>query len=169
MGNAAREAVRPEVNCRLASGRMLASSRVRHNVLPPLLHRWSSAPPIVEQERADEMGLAHRGESILESTDALLTLAEIAAAFAGFAALVSIIRRGSNLPADAVHDLLRLQLVIGTGVADSSRTSASTELGLRKRRVAALCADLGGGSYVGSGTLRRCTLEYVRTLFDYPV
>jgi len=56
-------------------------------------------------------------ERMLENTDTLLTLAEIAAAFAGFAALVSVIRKGSNQPADAVHDLLRLQLVIGTSVA----------------------------------------------------
>jgi hypothetical protein len=54
---------------------------------------------------------------MLENTDTLLTLAEIAAAFAGFAALVSVIRRNSSQSADAIHDLLRLQLVIGTSVA----------------------------------------------------
>ena len=54
---------------------------------------------------------------MLENTDTLLTLAEIAAAFAGFAALVSVIRRGSDQPANAFHDLLRLRLVIGTSVA----------------------------------------------------
>jgi len=54
---------------------------------------------------------------MLENTDTLLTLAEIAAAFAGFAALVSVIRRGSDQPANALHDLLRLRLVIGTSVA----------------------------------------------------
>ncbi len=54
---------------------------------------------------------------MLENTDALLTLAEIAAAFAGFAALVSVIRPGSSQSAEAVHDLLRLQLVIGSSVA----------------------------------------------------
>ena len=43
---------------------------------------------------------------MLENTDTLLALAEIAAAFAGFAALVSVIRRGSNQPVDAAHDLL---------------------------------------------------------------
>jgi len=54
---------------------------------------------------------------MLENTDTLLSLAEIAAAFAGFAALVSVIRRGANQPADAAHDLLRLRLVIGGSVA----------------------------------------------------
>lgn len=54
---------------------------------------------------------------MLENTDTLLALAEIAAAFAGFAALVSVIRRGANQPADAAHDLLRLRLVIGGSVA----------------------------------------------------
>ena len=54
---------------------------------------------------------------MLENTDTLLSMAEIAAAFAGFAALVSVIRRASDQPADAVHDLLRLRLVISSGVA----------------------------------------------------
>ena len=55
---------------------------------------------------------------MLENTDALLSLAEIAAAFAGFAALVSVIRRSTDqLPAHAIHDLLRLRLVIASSVA----------------------------------------------------
>ena len=54
---------------------------------------------------------------MLENTDTLLAMAEIAAAFAGFAALVSVIRRASDQPADAVHDLLRLRLVISSSVA----------------------------------------------------
>lgn len=54
---------------------------------------------------------------MLENTDTLLSMAEIAAAFAGFAALVSVIRRVSDQPADAVHDLLRLRLVISSSVA----------------------------------------------------
>ena len=54
---------------------------------------------------------------MLENTDTLLSLAEIAAAFAGFAALVSVIRRGSGQSAEAVHDLLRLRLVIASSVA----------------------------------------------------
>lgn len=54
---------------------------------------------------------------MLENTDTLLSLAEIAAAFAGFAALVSVLRRESDQPADAVHDLLRLRLVISSSVA----------------------------------------------------
>jgi len=54
---------------------------------------------------------------MLENTDTLLALAEITAAFAGFAALVSVIRRSSDQPAEAVHDLLRLRLISGTSVA----------------------------------------------------
>lgn len=54
---------------------------------------------------------------MLENTDTLLSMAEIAAAFAGFAALVSVIRRGADQPADAAHDLLRLRLVISSSVA----------------------------------------------------
>ncbi len=56
---------------------------------------------------------------MLENTETLLALAEIGAAFAGFAALVSVIR-GGGAPRDVVHDLLRLRLVISgsvTGVA----------------------------------------------------
>ena len=54
---------------------------------------------------------------MLENTDTLLALAEIAAAFAGFAALVSVIRRRADELAEAVHDLLRLRLVIAGSVA----------------------------------------------------
>jgi hypothetical protein len=54
---------------------------------------------------------------MLENTDTLLAMAEIAAAFAGFAALVSVIRRGSDQPAQASHDILRLRLVISSSVA----------------------------------------------------
>lgn len=53
---------------------------------------------------------------MLENTDTLLALAEIAAAFAGFAALVSVLR-GTGDPTDVVHDLLRLRLVISSSVA----------------------------------------------------
>ena len=53
----------------------------------------------------------------MPNTDTLLALAEICAAFAGFAALVSVLRRRSDRPAEAVHDLLRLRLVISSGVA----------------------------------------------------
>ena len=53
--------------------------------------------------------------SVTESIDTLLTLAEIGAAFAGFSALVSVlkVRRGR---ADAIHDILRLRIVISTSV-----------------------------------------------------
>jgi len=54
---------------------------------------------------------------MLDNTDTLLSLAEIAAAFAGFAALVSVIRRNAERRSDAVHDLLRLRLVISSSVA----------------------------------------------------
>ena len=54
---------------------------------------------------------------MLQNTDTLLSLAEIAAAFAGFAALVSVIRPGSSDPGEALHDLLRLRLVIASSVA----------------------------------------------------
>lgn len=54
---------------------------------------------------------------MLENTDTLLSMAEIGAAFAGFAALVSVIRRPSDRRADAIHDLLRLRLVIASSVA----------------------------------------------------
>ncbi len=53
---------------------------------------------------------------MLENTDTLLSLAEIAAAFAGFAALVSVIRRKKGDPEEAVHDVLRLRLVISSSV-----------------------------------------------------
>jgi hypothetical protein len=54
---------------------------------------------------------------MLDNTDTLLALAEIAAAFAGFAALVSVIRPGTRIQGQAIHDLLRLRLVIGSSVA----------------------------------------------------
>lgn len=54
---------------------------------------------------------------MLDSTDTLLALAEVAAAFAGFAALVSVIPRGLNRASAPAHDLLRLRLVISSGVA----------------------------------------------------
>jgi hypothetical protein len=53
---------------------------------------------------------------MLENTDTLLALAEIATAFAGFAALVSVIRRKRDDPAEAIHDILRLRLIISSGV-----------------------------------------------------
>jgi hypothetical protein len=53
---------------------------------------------------------------MLENTDTLLALAEIAAAFAGFAALVSVIRRRTDQPGEEVHDILRLRLIISSGV-----------------------------------------------------
>ena len=54
---------------------------------------------------------------MLENSDTLLSMAEIGATFAGFAALVSVIRRTSDQPGEAFHDLLRLRLVIGGSVA----------------------------------------------------
>ena len=52
---------------------------------------------------------------MLDESDALLTIAEVAATFAGFAALVTLFGR-RRVAASAVHDLLRLRLVIGTSV-----------------------------------------------------
>ncbi|MDH3734174.1 MAG: hypothetical protein OEU54_11595 [Gemmatimonadota bacterium] len=54
---------------------------------------------------------------MLGNTDTLLALAEIAAAFAGFAALVSVVRPGTRDQGHALHDLLRLRLVIASSVA----------------------------------------------------
>jgi len=54
---------------------------------------------------------------MLDNTDTLLALAEVAAAFAGFAALVSVIPRGLGRTSAPAHDLLRLRLVISSGVA----------------------------------------------------
>ena len=53
----------------------------------------------------------------MPATETLLALAEICAAFAGFAALVSALRRRSDQYAEAIHDLLRLRLVISSSVA----------------------------------------------------
>jgi hypothetical protein len=52
---------------------------------------------------------------ILVHTDALLTLAEVSATFAGFAALVTLFAR-RRLEGAATHDLLRLRLVIGLSI-----------------------------------------------------
>jgi hypothetical protein len=52
----------------------------------------------------------------VENTETLLSIAEICATFAGFAALVSVLRRGADQGAAAVHDLFRLRLVISSRV-----------------------------------------------------
>ena len=53
--------------------------------------------------------------TVLDVTGNLLNIAEISAAFAGFAALVSVLRqRGTR--ADALHDILRLRIVISTSM-----------------------------------------------------
>lgn len=54
---------------------------------------------------------------MLENSDTLLALAEIAATFTGFAALVSVIRPGTRKPGQVLHDLMRLKLVIASSVA----------------------------------------------------
>ena len=56
-------------------------------------------------------------ETDMPTTDTLLSLAEISAAFAGFAALVSALKRSSDRAGEAIHDLLRLRLVISSAVA----------------------------------------------------
>lgn len=53
--------------------------------------------------------------AMLEQSDALLAIAEIAATFAGFAALVTLFGR-RRVAGSAAHDLLRLRLVIATSV-----------------------------------------------------
>jgi hypothetical protein len=52
---------------------------------------------------------------MLNQVDALLTLAEVAASFAGFAALVTLFAR-RRIAGTAIHDMLRLRLVIGASV-----------------------------------------------------
>ena len=53
--------------------------------------------------------------SAIDATDTLLNLADISAAFAGFAALVSVLKeRGDR--AEALHGILRLRIVISTSV-----------------------------------------------------
>jgi multisubunit Na+/H+ antiporter MnhF subunit len=51
-----------------------------------------------------------------EQINVLLTLAEVAATFAGFSALVTLFGR-RRVAGAAVHDLLRLRLVIGASMA----------------------------------------------------
>jgi hypothetical protein len=63
-----------------------------------------------------EGALALGDRAMLENTDTLLSVAEIAAAFAGFAALVSVIRRRDREPGEAIHDVLRLRLIISSSV-----------------------------------------------------
>ncbi len=97
---------------------------------------------------------------MLENIDTLLAMAEIAAAFAGFAALVSVIRRAADQPADAVHDLLRLRLVISSSVAGVAAAlipvglaGYGLESGLIWRLAAAIFLVLDNGiivSFIGS-------------------
>lgn len=54
---------------------------------------------------------------MLDYTETLIGLAEVAAAFAGFAALVSVIPRGLGRTSAPTHDILRLRLVISSGIA----------------------------------------------------
>ena len=49
------------------------------------------------------------------STDSLMNLAEIAAAFAGFSALVSVLRT-RDVRTETAHNILRLRIVISTSV-----------------------------------------------------
>ena len=52
---------------------------------------------------------------MINHTDTLMTLAEVSATFAGFAALVTLFAR-RRLEGGAAHDLMRLRLVIGASV-----------------------------------------------------
>ena len=51
----------------------------------------------------------------IEAADTLIGLAQIASAFAGFAALVSVLKERGN-SAEASHGILRLRIVISTSV-----------------------------------------------------
>ncbi len=53
--------------------------------------------------------------TVAEATDILMNMAEIAAAFAGFAALVSVLRERGERTTTA-HNILRLRMVISTSV-----------------------------------------------------
>ncbi len=53
---------------------------------------------------------------MLAQSEALMTLAEVSATFAGFAALVTLFAR-RRVEGGAAHDLMRLRLVIGASVA----------------------------------------------------
>ncbi len=53
---------------------------------------------------------------MLDHSEALMTLAEVSATFAGFAALVTLFGR-RRVQGDAAHDLMRLRIVIGASVA----------------------------------------------------
>jgi len=53
--------------------------------------------------------------SAIEASDTLIGLAQIASAFAGFAALVSVLKERGNR-AEALHGILRLRVVISTSV-----------------------------------------------------
>ena len=73
----------------------------------------------------------------MESSDTLLTLAELGAAFAGFSALVSVLKGRRGQPA-AAHDILRLRIVIATSVvvvAASLVPVALTNFNLSERAV----------------------------------
>jgi hypothetical protein len=62
-------------------------------------------------------GVIWEWETDMPTTETLLSLADICAAFAGFAALVSVLRHNSDQLGGAIHDLLRLRLVISSAVA----------------------------------------------------
>ncbi len=98
---------------------------------------------------------------MLENTDTLLAMAEIAAAFSGFAALVSVIRRRSTRTAPgAAHDLLRLRLVISSSVAGVAAAlipvgiaGFALDAGLTWRLAAAVFLLFGNGiiaSFIGA-------------------
>ncbi len=80
----------------------------------------------------------------MDDSDALLTIAEIAATFAGFAALVSVLGRRVR-SGRAIHDLLRLRLVIATSlivVVASLVPSALARFGLPMTQVWQIAAGV---------------------------
>ena len=89
---------------------------------------------------------------IMEHTETLLALAEICAAFAGFAALVSALGRGNDKIAEAVHDLLRLRLVISSSV--SGVAAALLPVGLAGSRTSVRPASSSSDSSGPHSTMR---------------
>lgn len=96
---------------------------------------------------------------MLDNIDTLLALAEIAGVFAGFAALVTVIQRRSER-AEAIHNLLRLRLVIASAVAGVAAALVPVglagyglETGLTWRLAALIFLILDNGiitSFIGS-------------------
>ncbi|MDX1393461.1 MAG: hypothetical protein R3195_03685 [Gemmatimonadota bacterium] len=105
---------------------------------------------------------------MLDNSDTLLALAEIAATFTGFAALVSVIRPGPRPSGQVLHDLLRLRLVIASSVAGVAGALIPVGLAgygldadLIWRVASALLLIMGYGIIIALvGSYRRVTTEF---------